>query len=327
MSSRIQAFLAQRSARWAELTRLLLRLENEGPRALSPDEVLAIGRLYRATASDLARARTLGVQGEALEQLNALVARVHIHLYRGRPHHIRQLLEFCLIGFPQLFRRTAGFTLAALLIFSVPCATTYVAVRDDPTLTYTLLSPEMRANADAFEDAPSGSRNSTLGLMASSFYFTNNTSVAFRAFAGGITAGVFTTVVLISNGLQLGATAALVEYLKSQHNFWAFVSPHGTLELLAIFLAGGAGLKIGLAILQPGDRSRREALVINGREGVQMALGAAMMLFWAGLTEGFVSPSMLSNDAKYALGLFNAALLFGYLGAGDRLGARLLDGR
>jgi hypothetical protein len=72
--------------------------------------------------------------------------------------------------------------------------------------------------------------------------------------------------------------------------FWSLILPHGFMELAAILVLGGAGFMLGGALLAPGNRSRRDALIERGRLAVLMALGGGAMLVLAGLIEGFITP-------------------------------------
>src|SRR6202035_4771106 len=87
---------------------------------------------------------------------------------------------------------------------------------------------------------------------------------------------------------------------------WSFVAPHGSLELPAIFTAGGAGLEIARGLLFPGLLPRRESLVRAGGRGARLLLGTIPMLVVAGVIEGFFSPTQAPVAMKFAL----AAVLF-----------------
>jgi uncharacterized membrane protein SpoIIM required for sporulation len=125
--------------------------------------------------------------------------------------------------------------------------------------------------------------------MASSI-ITNNVQVAFAAFAFGITAGLLTVWILLSNGVSLGAVFGLYASKGIGKLLLAFVAPHGVLELAAICISGGAGFLLAGALLLPGARTRRTALVENGRRAIRLVAGSAFLLVVAGTIEGFVSP-------------------------------------
>jgi uncharacterized membrane protein SpoIIM required for sporulation len=142
----------------------------------------------------------------------------------------------------------------------------------------------------------------------------NNISVTILAFAGGMTAGIFTTFLLWTNGLSIGAIATLVGKYHLAYPFWAFVLPHGALELPAIFIAGGAGLLLAKAIVFPGQYRRRDQLKLLGGKAIQLMFGVVPMLFMAGIIEGFFSPSpVVPSSLKYLVGTVLFSLLVIYL--------------
>jgi uncharacterized membrane protein SpoIIM required for sporulation len=149
--------------------------------------------------------------------------------------------------------------------------------------------------------------------LASSNIMINNIRVSFGAVAGGITAGAYTIFLMAFNGLHIGAVATLVGQNNLAYPFWAFVFPHGSLELPAIFLAGGAGLLIGRGILFPGHYRRVDAIKVYGSQAAQLVFGIVPMLIIAGIIEGFFSPSPLVPDLiKYVagVGLFTLLVLY-----------------
>ncbi len=149
--------------------------------------------------------------------------------------------------------------------------------------------------------------------LASSNIMINNLSVSLGAVAGGVTAGIYTVVLLAFNGLNIGAVGTLVGQNNLAYGFWAFVFPHGTLELPAIFFASGAGLLLARAILFPGKYHRADALKLYGSQAVQLVYAIVPMLIIAGTIEGFFSPSpVIPAPLKYLLDIGLFALLVMY---------------
>jgi uncharacterized membrane protein SpoIIM required for sporulation len=151
---------------------------------------------------------------------------------------------------------------------------------------------------------------------------TNNMSVAFMAFALGITAGLGTLYMLLFNGLLIGVIGMACHLSGMSLKLWEFVAPHGVLELPAIFLAGGAGLRIASGLLFPGYLPRRESLVRAGSEAVQLLLGSIPILIVAGTIEAFVSPTGLATNLKFAMAAALFVLLLGYLFGAGRSSAK-----
>ena len=160
------------------------------------------------------------------------------------------------------------------------------------------------------------------------FYINNNVGIALKCFALGILLGIGTVYTLLFNGIFLGAVSG---YIVSQGNgdrFLSFVISHGSFELTAIAVAGGAGLMLGNALIHPGQRKRFESLQVRGLEAVQIAGGAAVMLVVAAFIEAFWSPSDIPNLVKYVVGSGLWLLVFLYLGlAGLQSDSRLVSVR
>jgi len=149
--------------------------------------------------------------------------------------------------------------------------------------------------------------------IASSAIMTNNLGVAFMSFAAGITAGIGTVYMMVFNGLLIGVigTACWLSGMSSQ--LWSFVAPHGVLELPAIFISGGAGLRLAYGLLFPGFLPRRESVARAGIEAVKLLLGAIPILIVAGVIEAFVSPTGLAVPLKFGLAGALFPLLMAYL--------------
>jgi len=141
-------------------------------------------------------------------------------------------------------------------------------------------------------------------------------TVSFMTFSGGITAGLWTLFQLFYNGMLLGVIGAACELNQMSIKLWSFVAPHGVLELPAIFIAGGAGLRLAQALLFPGILSRRDSLAAGGNESVRLLVGVIPMLIVAGTIEGFFSPSSVPVPFKFALAAALFTMLVVYLSFG-----------
>jgi uncharacterized membrane protein SpoIIM required for sporulation len=156
-----------------------------------------------------------------------------------------------------------------------------------------------------------------LPLLASEVA-TNNIGVTFAAFASGMTAGVLTVLLLVSNGVMIGGSVGLFASMNVAHLIWAFVAPHGVLELFAICVAGGGAFHLASAILLPGPRTRREAMVVRGRRAIRLIAAATMLLVVAGAIEGFISPRVWPLEWKLAVSAATAVVLGLFLSLGRR---------
>jgi len=189
----------------------------------------------------------------------------------------------------------------------------FLVVWRDPEAIYWLVGPQI---APLVREVEQGKLWTDIApavrSAASALILTNNIQVTFLTFAGGITLGLLTVWILISNGVQLGAIFGLLQAHGLSGGLAEFVVAHGFIELSVIFLAGGCGLSLGDGLLRPGLFSRGAALVRRARVGVKLILGSAPLLVIAGLIEGFISPSGLPWPAKLAVGLATGLLLHLY---------------
>jgi len=306
----IDRFVEDRRVRWARLGQLVSRARGRVER-LSADEVLELGRLYRATTSDLAIARRDFPRDAASERLNDLVAAGHVLVYSEAPTSGRRLRRFVFNELPATMRAQLPWTGAAFGLFMLFALGTYAIGLAFPEIAQNALPEDTRqqlAQRQLWTNIPEGYRP-----VAGPLIITNNVRVAVVLFAGGMTAGVLTVFGLASNGAMLGTTFAVVQSYGLAGGLLSFISGHGVLELSAIFLSGGAGLRLAWAILRPGERSRRDALKLGAAQAARVMLLVIPVLGVAGLIEGFVSPSDASEVVKAAIGVFTGALLWGYI--------------
>ena len=299
----VQRWISRREPNWKRLDRLLQRAEKKGIKSLSAEEIKDLASLYRSVSADLARARTNEVGSILTQDLQRLTSRGYNQIYQGsQRQEWRQVKEFYLWGFPQIVRESWLYIAIATGIFLLPALIAWWYGWRDPVFIAVTVPQRLITMVEEDGELWMGS---IVGIepLASSNITINNLSVSFGAIAGGITAGIYTIYIMALNGLSIGAIATLVGKNNLAYPFWAFVFPHGSLELPAIFFAGGAGLLIGKAIVFPGNYRRIDALKINGTKAAQLLFGIIPMLIIAGIIEGFLSPNPAIPDAiKYLVG-------------------------
>jgi uncharacterized membrane protein SpoIIM required for sporulation len=306
----IDRFVEDRRVRWARLGQLTSRARGRVAR-LSADEVLELGRLYRATTSDLAIARRDFPRDVATERLNDLVAAAHALVYSEAPTSGRRLRRFLGSELPATVRAQLPWTGAAFGLFMVFALGTYIIGLAFPEIAQNALPDETReqlAQRQLWTNIPEGFRP-----IAGPLIIVNNVRVAVVLFAGGMTAGALTVFGLATNGAMMGTIFAVVQSYGLAGGLLSFISGHGVLELSAIFLSGGAGLRLAWAILRPGERSRRDSLRLGAAQAARVMLLVIPVLGVAGLIEAFLSPSGASDLLKAAVGLVTGALLWGYI--------------
>jgi uncharacterized membrane protein SpoIIM required for sporulation len=316
----IQRWIARREENWKRLNFLLQQVEKKGLKSLKALEIRELASLYRSVSGDLARAKTHDVGYILVQEIQRLTNRGYNQIYQGsRRQEWQKAKEFYLWGFPQVVQETWIYSAIATAIFIIIGLIGWWYSWSDPAFISLLVPEELITKV---RDKGELWMGSIVGIepLASSSITINNISVCFGAIAGGITGGFYTVYIMAFNGLIIGAIAALVAQNNLAYPFWAFVFPHGSLELPAIFLAGGAGLLIGRAILFPGKYRRVDALKYYGNQAAQLLFGIIPMLIIAGTIEGFFSPSpIVPGLFKYIVGMGIFAGLMMYV---SRKGAK-----
>jgi uncharacterized membrane protein SpoIIM required for sporulation len=309
----IQRWIARREPNWKRLDALLKQVEKKGLKSLQASEIRELASLYRSVSADLARARTNNVGNTLVQDLQQLTSRSYSQIYQGsRRQEWQGVVEFYSWGFPATVQETFGYIAVATAIFMVGALIAWWFAWQDPVFM-SLVVPE--SLIEKVRDRGELWMGSIVGIepLASSSIMINNIRVSFAAVAGGITLGAYTVFILAYNGLNIGAIGTLVGQNNLAYPFWAFVFPHGSLELPAIFFAGGAGLLIARAILFPGKYRRVDALKFYGNKAAQLVFGIVPMLIIAGTIEGFFSPSpAIPDPLKYLVGIGLFTLLVIY---------------
>jgi uncharacterized membrane protein SpoIIM required for sporulation len=296
----LERFLEQRSGDWAELESLLSRGGVSGGH-LGPEELRRLGSLYRAAAADLAVARRSFPHTSGTLRLQALVASGYGVVY-SRAERTETPKEFITAGLWRRIRQNIGCVgIAAAVMFGCTGLGVLWALVD-PSAAIGILPAGFHASGHSFHGGFYGiSVPARAGLAVS--IFVNNIVVAFLALAGGFTFGLLTVYSLAYNGALLGVLGALEWRGGGFDEFVRLIVPHGLLELSCISLAGGAGLAIARALIDPGRRTRADALghlvpVIGAS-----TLGTIIFLVVAGLTEGFITPWNLSTIPALVVGI------------------------
>lgn len=306
-------FITQRKTAWQRLEDLLKLLDTASLGRLNKDEVRELGRIYRRTASDLAIARAESRDPRLVNYLNSLVIRAHGRIYRADAQGGKKIRLFFTSELPQTFRRTWRYTLLAFLVFTTFGVLSYVATHYDPEFSELVgVNPAFRetfieTKTPWWEDLNESNQE------GASFIMTNNILVTIYTFAFGAVCGIGTLFYLAFNGANIASVLALTYRAGFGNDLVTFMAAHGVVELSCIFIAGGAGLLIGSAILMPGDLTRADALRTRGMEAVRLMIGVALLLVVAGIIEGFVSPAPIDPRIKYSVAAITGVALYSYL--------------
>lgn len=273
---------------------------------------------FRRLSRDLALARDRQYSASLVETLHRRVLAAHQQIYGASPAGRSTVLEFIGNGFPALVRREWRLVLASLVLFFLPMAVMVAALQHYPEGVYLILSPEQAAQ---FQDmyAPDARHLGRPRSAASQWgmwghYIANNVRIDFQCFAGGIAFGLGAIFFLVYNGLMIGSVAGHLTQLGYIDTFWGFVSGHSAFELTGAVLSGAAGLKIGLALVAPGNRGRIAALKESAATAGSLVAGAAVLTFLAAFVEAFWSPSRsVPVEVKYGVGFFLWLCTWSYL--------------
>jgi uncharacterized membrane protein SpoIIM required for sporulation len=307
-----ERFVKERKLAWQRLEHLLGRLDTTPLRRLHREEVRELGRIYRRTASDLAIARAESRDPRLVNYLNSLVIRAHGRIYRADAQGGRRLREFFTKTFPRTFRRTWRYTALAFTVFFVFAFVAYLGTWRDPEFSeFAGVDPAFRYTIS--QRVHWWEQLSQYSQVGSSFIMVNNIWVMFQAFALGALLGLGTLYAMAFNGALIGAVLALTYRAGFGFDLVSFMVGHGVIELTCIFLAGGAGLLIGSAMLLPGDLSRADALKLRGLEAIRLIAGCVPLLVVAGIIEGFISPAPINPAIKFAVGISTGLALYSYL--------------
>jgi uncharacterized membrane protein SpoIIM required for sporulation len=277
---------------------------------------------YRELCQHLALARDREYSPDLIDRLNQLALRGHHLLYSARGTESSRLLDFIVAGFPRLVRAEAKYVWLAIALFFGPLIGLTFAVMWQPEIAYYFASPQQLFEMQAmYGDSAErmGPRHADSDVMMFAYYIWNNVRIGFQTFAGGMLFGLGSLFFLLYNGGVIGAIAGYITQAGHGENFWSFVAGHSAMELTAIALSGAAGLRLAHALVAPGQRSRKQALVEATRPAIRMMYGAATMFVVAAVIEGFWSPHRyLPPEGKYAVGIALWLLLIGYFSLGGR---------
>jgi uncharacterized membrane protein SpoIIM required for sporulation len=303
----LDRFLEEGRPAWDELDELVRRARGK-PERLGADGVRRLGTLYRGAAADLALARRSFPGQPAVEFLEQLVARARNLVYDA-PTRRGSIIRFFARDYWRLVAERPVLLLIAFTLTFAPAVLAATWANDDPAAASGVLPADFRPPTQPGHKwkqmTPSQQAAFTTAV------FTNNIRVTLLAFAGGVTLGLLTALMLVFNGVLLGAVGGLMVAAGNAWGFVELVTAHGVLELSCILVGGVAGLRLGWAIVEPGRRSRTDAAVREARRAVALALGTAPWLVVAGIVEGNRARLANAGDGVVvAVGLFFGLLFW-----------------
>ncbi|MBS0333414.1 MAG: stage II sporulation protein M [Proteobacteria bacterium] len=308
-----QRFRDEREADWRRLETLLARAEKGGARRLNRDELVEMPVLYRQALSSLSVARAISLDQALTGYLESLCARAYFFVYGVRARPLERLGSYFAYDLPAAVRALWRETLASAALGAAGAVVSYLLVRREPDWFYSFIPAELAAgreptaSTEFLKETLYGKVDAHRSLATlATFLFTHNSQVALFAFALGFALCLPTAGLMLYNGCMLGAFLALfaAHGLGFQATGWLMI--HGVTELSAVTLAGAAGFSIGWTVAFPGERRRIDAASDAGRRAAAAMGGVILMLFVAGMLEGFARQLVTGDIARLSVAAASA---------------------
>lgn len=289
----IDAFSAVRQTRWERLRELARKRRRTGAEA---DEMTA---LYRSTAADLSTVRSVAPDPALMTRLSIILAQSRVWLTGSHTFRPSDAARYFTRSLPAALYRSRWWSAGTGLIVVALAALSAYHTLNTPGALDLVGPPELRAQIAQEEFASYYWEYDNTSFVAR--VWTNNAWLAAQCFIFALT-GFFVVYLMYNTVLQLGVAAAVMAEHGQLDIFFQLISPHGLLELSAVFIAAGTSLRLFWTMLVPGARTRGQALAQEGRNTVGVILGTTILLFISGLLEGYITPSSLPWSVKVAIG-------------------------
>ncbi len=310
--------LERRRQNWQELERFCDQLQGgtRGPK-LPPAAMSRFGALYRAACADLALAHAYQLPQNTVQYLHRLVGRAHNQLYRSRRWEFKKWADMLLIDVPRQVFNDRCIQLMFVLWWGLFIAAAWLAYSKTawPEFAEQVLGPEQISQLEEMYKNPidGSQRGGDENAIMFSFYVSNNAGIGLRCFAWGLLV-VPGMLMSMYNAIVLGASFGYMGRpdVPEGQNFFHFVTAHGPFELTAIVLSAGAGLRLGLSWMMPGNLSRYASLQKTGKEMMPVIMAAVVMFIMAAIIEGFLSPSAAPYWIKALVACVSSAILAFY---------------
>jgi uncharacterized membrane protein SpoIIM required for sporulation len=316
---KVLELLERRRQNWQELERFCDQLQSGGVKApkLAPEQMSRFAALYRAACADLALAGSYQLPQNTVQYLHRLVGRAHNQLYRSRRFEWKKWADMLLFEVPQRVFNDRCVQLMFFIFWGLFILSAWLAYDKStwPDYAEQVIGQEQITQLEEMYKNPidGSNRDGDMNAAMMGFYVDHNASIGIQCFAWGLLVipGLLSTMF---NAIFLGAAFGYMARpdVPEGQNFFHFVTAHGPFELTAIVISAGAGLRLGLSWMIPGQLSRYANLQKTGRE-MMPVIGAAIVMFvFAAMIEGFVSPSALWYSVKVGVAIVSTLLLTFY---------------
>ncbi|MEI5671894.1 MULTISPECIES: stage II sporulation protein M [unclassified Nocardioides] len=300
----LDAYVLAHAHEWQRLEDLVRR------RRLSGAESDELVELYQRVATQLSVLRTSAPDGATIAYLSSLLAKARYRTVGARVGSWRGVARFFTDRFPAALYRLRWWWLGCLVANAVVIAVMMIWLVQHPAVEQSLLSP---AEVDQLvnEDFEGYYSEYAAGNFAAQVWI-NNAWVAALCVALGIL-GFPVVYLLFQNIANLAIIGSIMHRHDHGQHFWGLLLPHGLLELTAVFVAGGVGLRLFWSWVEPRGLTRTQSIAREGRTAGTVALGLVAVLLVSGIIEGFVTPSGLPTWARLAIGVLAEVLFFAYV--------------
>ncbi|MFS0896635.1 stage II sporulation protein M [Mycolicibacterium litorale] len=302
----VDAFVLAHRPTWDRLEELVKRR-----RRLTGAEVDELVDLYQRVSTHLSIVRSSSTDSVLVGRLSGLVARARAAVTGAHAPLWREFLRFWTVSFPVVAYRARWWWLGSAAAFLLVAALIGFWVAGSPEVQSAVGTPsdiDQLVNNDFasyYSENPAGS----FALRV----WVNNAWVAAQCIGFAILLGVPIPYILFQNAANLGLTGGLMFDAGKGDIFLGLLTPHGLLELTAVFLAAAAGMRLGWMVIAPGNRPRGQVLAEQGRAVVAVAAGLVVVLLLSGLIEALVTPSPLPTFVRIAIGVAAELAFLGYI--------------
>ena len=302
----VDVFVAEHRADWARLDQLTRRRGR-----LSGAEVDELVALYQQTAAHLSAVQAGGLDPALSGALSSQLARARAAVTGARPSSWKAIGRFAAVSFPAAAYRARWWWLGCAAASILIALLVGWEIARSPALQASLLSKSQARDLVTHQFRHYYSTYDARSFAAR--VWTNNALLAAESIAFGLLLGLPVLFVLFENALNVGIDGGLMAAYGRSGEFWTLILPHGMLELTAVFLATGVGLRLGWTVIDPGHRTRARALADEGRAMFTVAIGLVFVLLTSGLIEAFVTPSPLPAWARIGIGAVAEAAFLTYV--------------
>ena len=317
-AGRQEQFTQRHESLWQQFEAVLdyKSLSWRNRRSAEKPQAIDLPTTYRQICQHYALANSRMYSPILVDRLNRMVVRGHQALYGSRSHFLKSILSYFAGEFPQLVRQEWRVMAVSTALFYVPLILMIALIQLKPDLVFSVLDNQMINNVESMYDPANRvlgrEREADSDLAMFGFYIRNNTGIGFQVFAGGMLFGIGTLFFMVFNGVFIGAVAGHLTHVGFIDTFWGFVSGHSAFELTAIVISGAAGLKLAMALIAPGRKTRIRALIDNGKTSIKIMYGAVVLFIMAAFVEAFWSSMTLNVGIKYAVAALLWSLVIAY---------------